>query len=451
MQGRERKTGYEDLEREVISKGLCTRCGVCGGVCPVEVIGLDDNEFPVLDGQCTACGLCVKVCPGADVDYPFLSGSIFGSVYEPQTLEGYAERTFVGHAADPLIRNSGASGGLVTGLLTYLLDRGEIDGAIVVRMDTEDPLRSKGILATTKEQLLQSARSKYCITPAMRALGSIRNEKGRFAVVGLPCQVHGLRKLAAADPKLSDKIEYILGLYCHLSLTPNAHREAILASGIDISDVAAFNFRGGKWPGGFQVIKKNRSEVILNKIQIRLFMNFMFRLYGCQRCSLCIDTLCEYADLSFGDFWSQDFSGFYQSLTQSTLVSQRTEKGAQLLERAKRDKAIFLYELSGEHRSKRIINTARVKKKRAFVKLNRLKMKGQPYPDYHFPLPRQSEIGGYPVYLIHRFWEWMRRPFLRKIILKTSLSKFSLILEKINIQKQRFFCNYHDGSHSARK
>ncbi len=46
---------------------LCTGCGICTAICPMEIIELDDNGCPFPGGRaerlCINCGYCVNGCP----------------------------------------------------------------------------------------------------------------------------------------------------------------------------------------------------------------------------------------------------------------------------------------------------------------------------------------------------------------------------------------------------
>ena len=55
------KTGYSGLEEHVISKGLCTSCGVCAESCPEKAVKID--KAPILIGDCIGCGRCLENCP----------------------------------------------------------------------------------------------------------------------------------------------------------------------------------------------------------------------------------------------------------------------------------------------------------------------------------------------------------------------------------------------------
>ena len=73
----EGKQDFQILTDSVIGKGLCARCGMCSGVCPVNAIALTEDAYPSLTGNCTKCGFCVQCCPGGEVDFPKLSQRIF--------------------------------------------------------------------------------------------------------------------------------------------------------------------------------------------------------------------------------------------------------------------------------------------------------------------------------------------------------------------------------------
>ena len=48
--------------KAVVDQALCTGCGLCLDVCPVDAIVLVDGLANIGD-NCTACGACVAECP----------------------------------------------------------------------------------------------------------------------------------------------------------------------------------------------------------------------------------------------------------------------------------------------------------------------------------------------------------------------------------------------------
>ncbi|WP_321417519.1 4Fe-4S binding protein [uncultured Methanomethylovorans sp.] len=47
----------------IIDRGLCTGCGQCVDICPVEAISLGDDIIAVVDPElCVDCGQCIDAC-----------------------------------------------------------------------------------------------------------------------------------------------------------------------------------------------------------------------------------------------------------------------------------------------------------------------------------------------------------------------------------------------------
>lgn len=51
----------------VVDDAVCTRCGICAGICPTEIISFDGEAVPYVDARkaamCMQCGQCVVYCP----------------------------------------------------------------------------------------------------------------------------------------------------------------------------------------------------------------------------------------------------------------------------------------------------------------------------------------------------------------------------------------------------
>ncbi len=210
----------------------------------------------------------------------------------------------------------------------------------------------------------------------------------------------------------------------------------------DFNDVDKFYFRGGGWPGGFHVRKKDGSETSLHTINIKDIMNVMFRLYGSKRCYLCYDALSEYADLSFGDFWAFDYQDDWSGHERCTLVYQRTPRGKSLLENALADGAIHMDKLPIKRNSKRILKMARGKKNRAIARLFKKEKNKTPHPNYHFILPEPTQEAKQAVFL-YSIFQLFRGPFRRKVVLRILFSPLGVFLDRLNTMRKSNFSDYH--------
>ena len=142
----------------------------------------------------------------------------------------------------------------------------------------------------------------------------------KVAVVGLPCQINGLRKLqyfpyhAKHDFELGKdgkpvklpKIEYLIGLFCMEKFEYNSLKEVLSKYGIDIKDVEKFDIKKGKL---LVYVNGEKKEIDLKEIEI------------CSGCKMCRDFDAELADVSIGSVGSPN--GY------STIII-RTEKGEEI-------------------------------------------------------------------------------------------------------------------------
>ena len=104
-----------------------------------------------------------------------------------------------GWASDEAIRHEGASGGLATAILAGALEEGLIDGAVVAGPSEDNALAVKPHLARSVAEIAAARGSKYNMVATNTALGTLLDEPGRYAFVGLPCHIQGLR-LPAPPP-----------------------------------------------------------------------------------------------------------------------------------------------------------------------------------------------------------------------------------------------------------
>lgn len=46
-----------------VNAEVCTGCGACVEICPVEAISLEAGKAKVDEDKCVECGVCVGECP----------------------------------------------------------------------------------------------------------------------------------------------------------------------------------------------------------------------------------------------------------------------------------------------------------------------------------------------------------------------------------------------------
>jgi len=374
---------------KIVENGLCTGCGTCVGICPVDAIEMVIEHkkgiyIPQLDEEkCNQCGLCFDVCPGHSVDFRKLNQEIFGKEPDDILLGNYIN-CYAGHATDYDIRYNSASGGLVTALLIFALEQGMIDGALVTRMKKDKPLEPEPFIARTKDEIIEAAKSKYCPVPANMALKEILKAKEgeRFAVVGLPCHIQGVRKAEQVSAKLRERVVLRLGLVCNHTPTFLATEYLLQRLGIPKVQVTKISYRGDGWPGQMTIVAKDSTKAIPHFAELYWGITFQKFFYPV-RCTTCFDKVSELADISFMDAWLPELSK--HRIGESLIVS-RSQMGQELIQSAQVTKVIEINKVPGD-KVMQSQSLALVSRQRS-AGLSLRKQLGKAVPVYHRRLPR---------------------------------------------------------------
>lgn len=369
---------------DIYKNNLCTGCGTCVGICPRDALSLVIEEkkgvlIPRLNHEfCSQCGLCYSVCPGKNLNIPELSLKLFeGEKYNP--LLGSFNTSYLGYSTDLEIRYRTTSGGMITQLLIFALEADLINGALITTINEDNPLHPMGFIARTREEIIQGSGSKYCPVPVNILLKEIikSNKEEKFAVVGLPCHIHGIRKAELVNKKLCNKIVLHLGLFCNH--TPNFLGTEFLLSqnGINIENVRKIDYRGRGWPGILQV-ELHEGEPVSIPYDV-YWKNGFGSYFFPYRCTLCGDGTSELADISFGDAWlpklSSNTIGF-------SIIIGRNKIGIDLLKNAEKSGKIFLDELTEESVIQSQDSMLKFKKKQIMARMALLHFLGKSLPEY---------------------------------------------------------------------
>lgn len=318
---------------EFWNKYRCNGCGTCEGVCPEGAIELKVDSklgvyLPEVDKKkCVGCEKCLAVCPGKKLELDKLNRHVFDQVASNPFLGSY-KKLRVGHVLDKELLKCSSSGGIATQTILYALDKGVIDGAILTRLEDEDPLTPKPFIARTREEVLSGMGSKYAPVPLNRILREVVKRKERFAVVGLPCHIQGLRKAQLLDPRLNERIKFCVGLFCAHCTSFQGTLFLLEKYGVDPREVNRIEYRSKGWPGGMTIIPKNGSSkfIPLPEYHGLYFDNHFFIP---EACTLCNDHCNELADLSVGDGFLPE--KMREGCEGESFIITRTEAGERMI------------------------------------------------------------------------------------------------------------------------
>jgi len=382
---------------QIVERDLCVRCGACGPACPVDIVRFDERSFlPVItdESDCLIkCTKCLQVCPGEEVDFPAFDQRMFGVSPHVDSVTGIARRTMVAHASEERMRFEGTSGGFVTFLLKYMLDKGIIDGALV--MGTENVpgqgWREKPFIARSADELRAATKSKYRVVPFLQPLAEMEEIEGNYAIVTLPCYVHAIRKYQRVSSKLRQRIKFVIGLYCNVAFEPYVFDELSEYNGTTPANVADLQFRYGEWPGGiFAKLQDGSVHKLLKLEEMKDEFNMLKGFYTPDRCNMCTDFSAEHADLAVGDPWLRGPDGEYLYPDHRTTVLTRTGIADRLIDEAVEAGYLVIEEIPLRTYMQNFEKSARYKRDFVPANIALRKSLGLPTPEFHRPLPHLS-------------------------------------------------------------
>lgn len=379
----------------IVDNGLCHRCGSCVGICPTGVLGLDAESYPSVQNlsACTDCDLCVRVCPGDEFDYLAIHNEVLQQPGRLESTHGHFRRAALAHSKDPSVREGSTSGGFVTGLLDALIKSNKIDGALVIGSDDKVLWRGRPKLASVRESVREAMKSKYAISPTNALFSAILSTPGRYALVGLPCQIHGYHKARKLDARLDERVVLTVGLFCHAAIEHEAFEIIWDSLGKDAEHATRFVSRIGKHPGAPHIELEDGSlqpVYFPNKKGFRPtsmeMINILYRLYTPARCLTCFDALADLADISVGDPWMAppapeiDFSDGW------SFVLIRTVRGEKLFQSVEESGEMTVYPVTEREALHCNAHMAEEKRWRAFRVIETHKRQGRSIPSYGEPL-----------------------------------------------------------------
>jgi len=336
------KTGFgQSLEKKIVSAGKCFGCGACVVSCPFACLEYAE-ERPHLAKDCENCGLCSKICPQYETSQSQLEKFVFGREKRVNADFGIYRRLAVARAKNPQILEAGQDGGAVTALLQHALCEKIVDGAIV--SGTQDrSFRPAPMLATTPEEILSSAGTRYSYSPNVLALtDAVRQTKKEIAFVGTPCQIRAVRMMQTHEVKLASCVKLLFGLMCSECFTyEGLMRKHVHESlGLRLEDIAKINIKG-------------KMMITTRKGETKTIPLAEIRQFARENCRYCTDFSSELADISFGGL----------GLNGWTFVIVRTEKGKNLLDSAEKADRIEVRNTEEEENALDLLSRLSAKKK----------------------------------------------------------------------------------------
>jgi len=333
-----RLEGQARLVAQVISKGLCVRCGACVGLCPY--FDYFDGKVMVTDPCPAGTFQCLQICPRAGYsDTSPVTGETTGDI-------GPYREILIARSTDETIRSRSQYGGVVSALVIFALEKRRIESAVLT--DVGDSLAPKGKRVQMKKEVLECAGSRYSASGSLSEMNrAIKRGHRRLGVVGLPCQMEALARMRLMRPDGNERAEAValrIGLFCTWAIDYSQLEAYLIRQEVeapllkfDIPPPPSEQFKVLTAAGWTHFPLSDVRQMVQNG------------------CSLCEDMTAEQADISVGTVEGQE--GW-------NTVIVRTDTGSQLVKRAVEEGWLETGRLSDENLD-HLKEAARNKRERA--------------------------------------------------------------------------------------
>lgn len=348
---------------------------------------------PKLVGQCKECGLCCNICPGKDVPLKELDKTFLGRsrAFLDEDI-GIYKGCYKGWAKDSEVCNASSSGGMVSALLLYALENDLIDGALLVGWDQEKPYRCKPMIARTPQDVKNACRWTAEAVPVNELLRKavMEDKLTRLAVVGMPCHIHGIRKLQmrGAATRIAKAIQFSIGLFCAATYYFEGVKHLIqeFSDVKSLDEIETMDYRGGLPPGSMLVTTKDKRIRHVASKHDYTWHFLMSATFKRDRCMMCVDYAAESADVSCGDIFQSVIPGQKRVVAAVTRtdIGEDLVKGSALkgyIEHSPHDPAMIPCSGMGWECKKHAVMHYLIQRKRF----------GWPTPDYQYPLGHSAK------------------------------------------------------------
>lgn len=290
-------------------------------------------------------------------------------------------KVYLGWSNNKDVRQKASSGGILTEVLSYLLDSGKVEAVIQTKCNDEMPWETELVLSTKREEIIQNCGSRYSDSASLYNISELLNRYSTFAYVGKPCDVIALKNYMQVDELAKKKILYTFSFFCAGVPSRIANRALLRKMGCKVEDCISLNYRGNGWPGFATAIDKNGKEYTLP------YEEAWGKILGRdirKSCRFCFDGIGLEADIACCDAWYQNESGRpdFSEKEGRNAIFTRTDNGDQIIKEMKESGLITAVETEFGESLKKIQAYQKERRATMLVRILALKLTLKSAPKY---------------------------------------------------------------------
>lgn len=321
------------MDRLEYQKSMCMGCGICHSLYGVK-IDRDISGFAIPCVTADNLSEIQKVCPI--------------NVYEKETsfsLWGEYKAVYEGWSSDAVIRRNASSGGIITAIAIYLLEKGIVDGVIHISEDEVEHQKTTVRISLSKEEIANNAGSRYSISTPLYDILNIVDPAKKYVFIGKPCDVAALKSAIIENDILRKTIIFTMSFFCAGTPSDTANKNLLNRLGAADKNIVSFRYRGNGWPGFTTAVDSDGNEYSMsyNESWGGILGRDVKRV-----CRFCLDGIGLYADISCADLWYLDENDNpdFSEHEGRNIIFARSEYGKEVVESALVDKYIEVKDYS---------------------------------------------------------------------------------------------------------
>lgn len=300
---------------DYISHDVCTGCGACMNICPLDAIKMAENEkgfiVPDIDKKaCINCGRCLQVCPKHIC--------VRENWSEPQVFAAYAKEE---------IQVVSSSGGIFSLLAKNMLEK---EAGAVAGVVFDDNMQAVYTLAEKIEDVEPMRGSKYVqsnVGMIYRDIKKYLEEDRSVLFTGCPCQVAALKNFLGKDYNNLLTVDIL----CH-GVPSNKTFQLYLNSISGNKKVKNVAFRDKQfgWNANHIKITFADDSTYIGDMEsdgyVKGFLKNLFLRKSCEECIF--SEFPRVGDITIGDFWGiRNISPEMYSALGTSMIFVNNEKG----------------------------------------------------------------------------------------------------------------------------
>lgn len=314
-----------ELIDTVVSKDYCIGCGTCasfeGSPLAME-LDKDGKYKPLINKESQITDMKINVlsiCPFSNnsKNETEIGKELFSQYNDIKYNKylGFYSGNYAGYVKTGEFRREGGSGGMGNWIASQLLAHNLVDAIIHVKSnDSNNKQLFDYQISYNQDELFSGAKSKYYPIELSQVMRLVRENEGRYALIGIPCYIKSVRLLAEQDEVIKERVKYFIGLVCGHLKSDLFAKSIGWQLGIKPENLIGIDFRKkmtgrGANDYGVEVMGENnaKKEILSSPSKDLYTTNWGHGLFKYNACEYCDDIMAETADVTVGDAWLPEY------------------------------------------------------------------------------------------------------------------------------------------------